>query len=123
MRLPPIDLFGPARHHQKMDQSSDYLETGGHPVCHSLWSKILCRGDLKNVQPIIAKAPKTNDRRWSRGPQLATYPQSPLSGPAGCSDVAYLSQAFSQPTGPGRLWISLGASSLFAPTEATPAPY
>jgi len=44
--------------------------------------------------------------------QLATYPQSPFSGPACCCDVAYLSQAFSQPTGPGRLWISLGASSL-----------
>jgi len=42
-------------------------------------------------------------------PQLATYPQSPISGPACCCDVAYLSQAFSQPTGPGRLWISLGA--------------
>ena len=42
-------------------------------------------------------------------PQLATYPQSPFSGPACCCDVAYLSQAFSQPTGPGRLWISLGA--------------
>ncbi len=25
-----------------------------------------------------------------------------------CCDVAYLSQAFSQHTGPGRLWISLG---------------
>jgi hypothetical protein len=45
-------------------------------------------------------------------PQLATYPQSPLSGPACCCDVAYLSQAFSQPTGPGRLWISLSANSL-----------
>jgi hypothetical protein len=45
-------------------------------------------------------------------PQLATYPQSPFSGSACCCDVAYLSQAFSQPTGPGRLWISLGASSL-----------
>jgi hypothetical protein len=45
-------------------------------------------------------------------PQLATYPQSPFSGPACCCDVAYLSQAFSQPTGPGRLWISLGASLL-----------
>ena len=51
-------------------------------------------------------------------PQLATYPQSPFSGPACCCDVAYLSQAFSQPTGPGRLWISLGASLLFVPTEA-----
>jgi hypothetical protein len=45
-------------------------------------------------------------------PQLATYPQSPFSGPACCCDVAYLSQAFSQPTSPGRLWISLGANSL-----------
>jgi len=27
-------------------------------------------------------------------PQLATYPQSPFSGPACCCDVAYLSQAF-----------------------------
>src|SRR6202035_3833040 len=50
-------------------------------------------------------------------PQLATYPQSPFSGPACCCDLAYLSQAFSQPTGPGRLWISLGASLLFVPTE------
>jgi hypothetical protein len=25
-------------------------------------------------------------------------------------DLAYLSQAFSQPTGPGRLWISLAAA-------------
>jgi len=48
-------------------------------------------------------------------PQLATYPQSPFSGPAGCCDVAYLSQAFSQPTSPGRLWISLGASLLLVP--------
>ena len=47
-------------------------------------------------------------------PQLATYPQSPFSGPACCCDVAYLSQAFSQPTGPGRLWISLSANSLSA---------
>jgi hypothetical protein len=52
-------------------------------------------------------------------PQLATYPQSPFSGPACCCDVAYLSQAFSQPTGPGRLWISLGASLLVVPTETT----
>ena len=36
-------------------------------------------------------------------PQLATYPQSPFSGPACCCDVAYLSQAFSQPTGLGAI--------------------
>jgi len=57
--------------------------------------------------------------RWAKGypggspavewPQLATYPQSPLSGPACCCDVVDLYQAFSQPTGPGRLWISLVA--------------
>jgi putative transposase len=44
-------------------------------------------------------------------PQCATYPQSPLSGPPHCCDVAYLSQAFSQHAGPGRLWISLDANN------------
>jgi hypothetical protein len=42
-------------------------------------------------------------------PQCATYPQSPFSEPVRCCDVANLYQAFSQPTGPGRLWISLDA--------------
>jgi len=41
--------------------------------------------------------------------QLATYPQSPFPGPVRCCDVADLYQAFSQLTGPGRLWISLDA--------------
>jgi len=44
--------------------------------------------------------------------QLATYPQSPFSGPVRCCDVTDLYQAFSQPTGPGRLWISLGTALL-----------
>jgi hypothetical protein len=44
--------------------------------------------------------------------QLATYPQSPFSGPAHCCDVTDLYQAFSQCTGPGRLWISLDAGLL-----------
>jgi hypothetical protein len=42
-------------------------------------------------------------------PQCATYPQSPFSEPVRCCDVANLYQPFSQPTGPGRLWISLDA--------------
>src|ERR1700737_742450 len=46
--------------------------------------------------------------------QLATYPQSPFSGPARCCDVTDLYQAFLHRTGPGRLWISLGAGLLFA---------
>src|ERR1700737_5622990 len=41
--------------------------------------------------------------------QFATDPQSPDSGPVRCCDVMDLCQAFSQPTGPGRLWISLSA--------------
>src|SRR6266404_9731420 len=41
--------------------------------------------------------------------QLATYPHSPFAGPAHCCDVTDLYQAFSQRTGPGRLWISLDA--------------
>src|ERR1700737_5020457 len=96
-----------------MEESPDHLENGGHPVCHSLWSKILCRGDLKNMKPIIAKARKTNDRRWSRVASIRDLPTIAFFRPACCCDVAYLSQSFSQPTGPGRLWISLGASLLF----------
>ena len=37
-----------------------------------------------------------------------TSPQSPFSGPFRCCDVADLYQAFSQPPGPGRLWIKSG---------------
>ncbi len=66
---------------------------------------------MNQLEPPWAK----DDPGWLPGvgwPQLATYPQSPFSGLACCCDVAYLSQAFSQPTSPGRLWISLGANSL-----------
>jgi hypothetical protein len=52
--------------------------------------------------------------------QLATYPQSPFSGPARCCDVTDLYQAFSQRTGPGRLWISLDAGVLFVLDWAEP---
>lgn len=41
--------------------------------------------------------------------QIATYPQSPGSGPACCCDVMVPCRAFSQHSGPGRLWISLAA--------------
>src|ERR1700731_1342554 len=100
-----------------MDETSDYLETDGNPICHSLWAKILCRGDLKPCSRSLPNAQRQTRGAGVEWPQLATYPQSPLSGPACCSDVAFLSQACSQPTGPGRLWISLGASLLFVPTE------
>jgi hypothetical protein len=46
---------------------------------------------------------------WCPWLQFATYPQSPSSGPVRCCDVTDLYQAFSQRTGPGRLWISLSA--------------
>src|SRR6516162_6208766 len=52
---------------------------------------------------------KTNAGRWCPWLQFATYPQSPSSGPVRCCDVTDLYQAFSQRTGPGRLWISLSA--------------
>jgi hypothetical protein len=61
---------------------------------------------MNGLQPSWAKGRIPPGDGW---PQLATYPQSPFSGPVCCCDVAYLSQAFSQLTGPGRLWISLGA--------------
>ena len=55
------------------------------------------------------KTPKANAGLGVGWLQLATYPQSPFSGPVGCCDVTDLYQAFSQRTGPGRLWISLSA--------------
>ena len=66
---------------------------------------------------MITRARKTNAGRGAGWLQLATYPQSPFSGPAHCCDVTDLYQAFSQRTGPGRLWISLGAI-LQQPTSA-----
>ena len=55
------------------------------------------------------KTPKANAGLGVGWLQLATYPQSPFSGPVGCCDVTDLYQAFSQRTSPGRLWISLSA--------------
>ena len=55
---------------------------------------------------------KKKDRSFAAvesGSNAQTYPQSPDSGPVRCCDVVNLCQAFSQPTGPGRLWISLSA--------------
>ena len=43
-----------------MEESPSYLEIGSHPICHSLWSEILCRGDLKTMKPVIARATKTD---------------------------------------------------------------
>src|SRR5258708_39232950 len=105
-----------------MDESSDYLETGGYSVCHSLWSKILCRGDLKKCSQSLPKPERQTIGAGAEWPQLATCPQSPFSGPACCCDVAYLSQAFSQPASPGRLWISLAASLLLGPIGGANAP-
>jgi hypothetical protein len=48
-----------------------------------------------------------NERNFRGGfpglgwPQLATYPQSPISRPAGCCDVAYLCQHSRNPPGQG----------------------
>src|SRR5262249_23483096 len=74
--------------------------------------------EWKNTKPVMTSARKTNAGRRGGWLQLATYPQSPFSGPARCCDVTDLYQAFSQRTGPGRLWISLGAL-LQQPISAT----
>src|SRR5262245_26312695 len=92
-----------------MEKSPDYMEAGSHPVSHSLWSEILCRGDLKTMKQCLLEPERQTLGSGVARPQLATYPQSPSSGPVRCCDVTDLSQAFSQPPGPGRLWISLGA--------------
>jgi hypothetical protein len=47
--------------------------------------------------------------RWSRVAATPDLPTIAFFRAACCCDVAYLSQAFSQPTSPGRLWISLSA--------------
>src|SRR6266436_9042243 len=57
-----------------MEEPPDHLEAGRNPIRHSLWSKILCRGDLKKVKPIFAKAKKTNDGRWSRSGSTSDLP-------------------------------------------------
>jgi len=65
------------------------------------------------VNPSLLKTQRQTLGAGAHWPQLATYPQSPFSGPVRCCDVTDLYQAFSQRTGPGRLWISLGAHWLF----------
>jgi len=45
-------------------------------------------------------------------PQLATYPQSPFFRAGVLLRRSVPVPGFSQPTGPGRLWISLSANSL-----------
>ena len=62
---------------------------------------------MKQLEPSGAQ----EDPRWPRVAATRDLPTIAFSGPACCCDVAYLSQAFSQPTSPGRLWISLGANS------------
>src|SRR3974377_1398406 len=32
-----------------MEESPSYLEIGSHPIRHSIWSEILCRGDMKTM--------------------------------------------------------------------------
>src|SRR5271170_7890188 len=96
-----------------MEESPDYLETGGYPVCHSLWSKILCRGDLKNVKPIIAKARKTNDRRWSRVASTRDLPTIAFFRAGVLLRRWRTCTRHSRNRWRGRLWISLGAGLLF----------
>jgi len=42
------------------------LETGGNPICQSLWSKILCRGDLKKRAADHCQIPK--DKQYALEP-------------------------------------------------------
>src|SRR5215470_17474020 len=66
-------------------------------------------------RPTFAKTTKTNAGCAADRVQLATYPQSPFPGPVRCC-------AFSQRTGPGRLWISLGAVLSFVLMHCGAAP-
>ena len=67
--------------------------------------------ELKKIYTLRPPSWRPSDwRTLSKGP-LGKGSQPSLNAGA----EAYLSQAFSQPTGPGRLWISLGASLLLVP--------
>jgi putative transposase len=66
----------------------------------------------KQTLDLVANKPRRENGKHALGfdharPQCATYPQSPSSGPARCSDVTDLCQAFSHHAAPGRLGISL----------------
>src|SRR5271165_2938179 len=78
--------------------------------CHRVILKVRLKSS--KVNPSLPKSERQTLGAGADGPQLATYPQSPFSGPVRCCDVTDLYQAFSQRTGPGRLWISLGANLL-----------
>ena len=67
---------------------------------------------MQNVKPIIAKAGKTNHKRWSRVASTRDLPTIAFfrAGVLLRRDVPV--PGILQPTGPGRLWISLGAASL-----------
>jgi hypothetical protein len=67
----------------------------------------------EKVKPTLPKPERQTMGAGAARVQRATYPQSPFSGPARCCDVTDLYQAFSQRTGPGRLWISLDAGLSF----------
>jgi hypothetical protein len=60
---------------------------------------------MNQLQPLwgLGGSPLETGGRNSRLTHNRLFP-----GRRRCCDVAYLSQAFSQHTGPGRLWISLG---------------
>ena len=92
--------------------------------CHRVILKVRLKSS--KVNPSLPKSERQTLGAGADGPQLATYPQSPFSGPVRCCDVTDLYQAFSQRTGPGRLWISLGADSLLVLSgqgqTATPKP-
>src|SRR5258708_8084167 len=103
-----------------MEEPADHLEACRNPIRHSLWSKILCRGDLKKSSRSSLKPERQTRGAGAARVQPAPYPQSPFSGPARCCDVTDLYQAFSQRTGPGRLWISLDAGVLFVWIAAGP---
>lgn len=63
---------------------------------------------MNQLQPIVGPRLKGAplEKRGGRNSRLTHNRLFP--GRRRCCDVAYLSQAFSQHTGPGRLWISLG---------------
>ena len=111
-------------------QEPGVAESGGAPLSALflivlvvvLLLGFLCRGKMLFRAPSFATFSQSKPLLPAavKDREPATYPQSPFPGRFRCSDVTDLYQAFSQHTGPGRLWLSLSAISL--PIWAGPTP-
>src|SRR3974390_2710098 len=107
-----------------MEESPSYLEIGSHPIRHSIWSEILCRGDLKTMLEPERQTLGLRSGLAATGdlPTIAFFRAGPLlrrNGP-----VPGILISVSQPPGPGRLQlykaiIALQSRDIFQPAQGS----